>query len=151
MIAVIITPRQSLSIELFSCHLLQALHSLDVEKKRAAAAEEERKRAAAAAAAAEAQRQRDAEAAAAKKAQEAAAAKQKVRVTGCYLCRYFASRLGFPTHVPQAAAAASPQAAAAARIAGKPDIVTAARKGNISLVGYHITADPSSVNQKDKQ
>ena len=74
-----------MSIVLFSCHLLQALHSLDVEKKRAAAAEEERNRAAAAAAAAaEAQRQRDAEAAAAKKAQEeAAAAKQKVRVTGC--------------------------------------------------------------------
>ena len=41
---------------MFSCHLLQALHSLDAEKKRAAAA--------AAAAAAEAQRQRDAEAAA---------------------------------------------------------------------------------------
>ena len=74
-----------MSIVLFSCHLLQALHSLDVEKKRAAAAEEERNRAAAAAAAAEAQRQRDAEAAAAKKAQEeAAAAQKKVRVTGCY-------------------------------------------------------------------
>ena len=73
-----------MSIVLFSCHLLQALHSLDVEKKRAAAAEEERNRAAAAAAA-EAQRQRDAEAAAAKKAQEeAAAAQKKVRVTGCY-------------------------------------------------------------------
>ncbi len=65
--------------------MLQALHSLDVEKKCAAAAEEERHRAAAAAEAAEAQRQRDAEAAAAKKAQEeAAAVKQKVRVTGCF-------------------------------------------------------------------
>jgi hypothetical protein len=35
-------------------------------------------------------------------------------VTGCYFFRNFASRLGFPTHVPQAAAAASPQAAPAA-------------------------------------
>jgi hypothetical protein len=72
-----------------------------------------------------------------------------VRVTGCFLFRNLASRLGFPTHVPQAAAAASPQAAAAARIAGKPDIITAAMDGDISLVGDHITADPSSVNQED--
>jgi hypothetical protein len=74
-----------------------------------------------------------------------------VRVTGCYLFRNFASRLGFPTHVPQAAAAASPQAAAAARIAGKRDIITAAKYGDISLVGDHITADPSSVNKKDTE
>jgi hypothetical protein len=65
-----------------------------------------------------------------------------VRVAGCYLFRNFASRLGFPTHVPQAAAAA--------RIAGKPDIIRAARNGDISLVGDHITADPSSVHQKDE-
>ena len=71
-------------------------------------------------------------------------------MTGCYLFRNLASRLGFPTHVPQAAAAASPQAAAAARIAGRPNIITAAANGDISLVGDHITADPSSVHQKDE-
>jgi hypothetical protein len=51
-----------------------------------------------------------------------------------------ASRLGFPTHVPQAAAAA--------RVAGKSDIVTAARDGDISLVSDHIAADSSSVHKK---
>ena len=40
-------------------------------------------------------------------------------------------------------------AAAAARIAGKPDIITAAKNGDISLVGDHITARPSSIHQKD--
>ena len=67
------------------------------------------------------------------------------------LFRDFASHLGFPTHVPQAAAAVTPQAAAAARIAGKPDIITAARNGDISLVGDHITAQPSSIHQKDSE
>ena len=52
-----------------------------------------------------------------------------------------ASRLGFPTHVPQAAAAA--------RVAGKSDIHTAARDGDISLVSDHIAADSSSVHKKD--
>ncbi len=47
----------------------------------------------------------------------------------------------FPTHIPQAAAAAF--------IAGKPDIFTAARTGDISLVGHHVTAQPSCVNAKD--
>ena len=42
-----------------------------------------------------------------------------------------------------------PQAAAAAFIAGKPDIFTAAETGNISLVGHHVTAQPSCVNAKD--
>jgi hypothetical protein len=59
------------------------------------------------------------------------------------LFRNFASQLGFPTHVPQAAATA--------RIAGKPDIITAAMKGDISLVGDHITAQPSSIHQKDDE
>ena len=57
------------------------------------------------------------------------------------LFRYFASRLGFPTHVPQAAAAA--------RVAGKSDIITAAANGDISLVSDHIAADSSSVHKKD--
>ena len=57
------------------------------------------------------------------------------------LFRNFASRLGFPTHVPQAAAAA--------RVAGKSDIVTAAWSGDISLVSDHIAADSSSVHEKD--
>ena len=54
-----------------------------------------------------------------------------------------ASRLGFPTHVPQAAAAA--------RVAGKSDIITAARDGDISLVSDHIAADSSSVHKKDEK
>ena len=57
--------------------------------------------------------------------------------------RNFASHLGFPTHVPQAAAAA--------RVAGKKDIVEAARLGDISLVADHIAADSSSVHKKDSE
>ncbi len=67
------------------------------------------------------------------------------------LFRKFASRLGFPmtpTHVPQAATAVTPQAAAA-RIAGMPDIITATCHSNISLVRDHILAQPSSVHQTD--
>jgi hypothetical protein len=54
-----------------------------------------------------------------------------------------ASRLFFLTHVPQAAAAA--------RVAGKNDIFTAAQDGDISLVLDHIAADSSSVHKKDSQ
>jgi len=43
------------------------------------------------------------------------------------------------THVPQAAAA---------RIVGQPDIFTAARNGNLSLVKDHVLADETSVNKK---
>jgi hypothetical protein len=67
------------------------------------------------------------------------------------LFRNFASHLGFPTHVPQAAAAATPQAAAAARIVGKLDIFWAAMGGKISLVGDHITAQPSCIHQQDSE
>ena len=49
------------------------------------------------------------------------------------------------THVPQA------QAAAAARIVGQPDIITAAGNGNLSLVEDHVLADESSVNKKDSE
>jgi len=41
------------------------------------------------------------------------------------------------------------QAAAAARIQGKPDIFEAARSGDLSLVRDHLTADPSCVDRRD--
>jgi hypothetical protein len=44
-----------------------------------------------------------------------------------------------------------PQDDAALRIAGNSDIFTAALNGNISLVGDHITAVPSSVHKKNEQ
>ena len=52
----------------------------------------------------------------------------------------FASRLDSPTRVPQAAAAA--------RIVGKPDIFDAARTGDIELVLDHLTAVPAKANEK---
>jgi hypothetical protein len=42
-----------------------------------------------------------------------------------------------------------PQAAAAARIVGQPDIITAVGTGNLSLVKDHVLADETSVNKKD--
>ena len=42
------------------------------------------------------------------------------------------------------------QAAAAARIAGKADILTAAAIGDVALVQDHITADAACVGKKDK-
>jgi hypothetical protein len=42
-----------------------------------------------------------------------------------------------------------PQAAAAARVAGKDDVWTAATKGDTSLVGDHVLADAKCVNAKD--
>jgi hypothetical protein len=41
------------------------------------------------------------------------------------------------------------QAAAAARIAGKPDIFDAARSGDVKLVEDHCIADPACVHQRD--
>jgi hypothetical protein len=41
------------------------------------------------------------------------------------------------------------QAAAAARIQGKPDIIAAAESGDLSLVRDHVTADPSCVGRRD--
>ncbi len=41
------------------------------------------------------------------------------------------------------------QAAAAARIKGKPDIFRAAERGDLSLVRDHLTADPSCVGRQD--
>ena len=49
-----------------------------------------------------------------------------------------------PAHSPRV-----PQAAAAARVAGKDSMCDAARKGDVSLVGDHILADDQSVNTKD--
>ena len=42
------------------------------------------------------------------------------------------------------------QAAAAARIKGKPDIFKAAKSGDLSLVRDHVTADPSCVGRRDE-
>ena len=39
------------------------------------------------------------------------------------------------------------QAAAAARVKGKPDIIEAAKSGDLSLVRDHVTADPSCVGR----
>ena len=47
-----------------------------------------------------------------------------------------------PTHTPQAAAAA--------RVAGKPDIWEAAKTGDIQLLRDRLTADPAEVNAKDR-
>jgi len=41
------------------------------------------------------------------------------------------------------------QAAAAARIAGKADIFTAAENGDVALVQDHITADAACVGKQD--
>ena len=41
------------------------------------------------------------------------------------------------------------QAAAAARIAGKPDIFNAAASGDVKLVEDHCIADPACVHQRD--
>ena len=41
------------------------------------------------------------------------------------------------------------QAAAAARIAGKPDIFAAAKSGDLALVQDHVTADASCVGRRD--
>ena len=41
------------------------------------------------------------------------------------------------------------QAAAAARIAGKPDILTATANGNLELVEDHIIANPASIHVCD--
>ena len=40
-------------------------------------------------------------------------------------------------------------AAAAARIAGKPDIIEAAKSGDAALVQDHVIADAASVNTRD--
>ena len=42
-----------------------------------------------------------------------------------------------------------PQAAAAARVAGKDSVWAAAEKGDTSLVGDHVLADDKCVNAKD--
>ena len=49
-----------------------------------------------------------------------------------------------PAHSPRI-----PQAAAAARVAGKGDVLKAARIGDTSLVGDHFLADAECVNRKD--
>jgi hypothetical protein len=41
------------------------------------------------------------------------------------------------------------QAAAAARIQGKPDIIEAAKSGDLSLVRDHLTADPCCIGRRD--
>jgi hypothetical protein len=41
------------------------------------------------------------------------------------------------------------QAAAAARIAGKPDVIEAAKSGNIELVKDHVVADAGCVHKAD--
>jgi len=41
------------------------------------------------------------------------------------------------------------QAAAAARIAGKPDVLEAAKSGDTALVRDHIAADASCVHKRD--
>jgi hypothetical protein len=51
---------------------------------------------------------------------------------------------------PRVSATHVPQAAAAARIVGQPDILAAARNGNLSLVKDHVLADETSVNKKDE-
>ena len=49
-----------------------------------------------------------------------------------------------PAHPPRV-----PQAAAAARVAGKDDVWTAATKGDTSLVGDHVLADAKCVNKTE--
>ena len=82
-----------------------------------------------------------ADAAAAKKAQdEAAAAEKKVRsLLPCVGVKQAASAT---RHHPL-------QAAAAARIAGKPDIFAAMASGDLALVQDHVTADASCVGRRD--
>jgi hypothetical protein len=52
-----------------------------------------------------------------------------------------ASRPGAPIHLCL-------QAAAAARIAGKPSIIEAAKSGDIGLVRDHVTADPACIHKR---
>jgi hypothetical protein len=42
------------------------------------------------------------------------------------------------------------QAAAAARIVGKPDVINAARDGNIELVKDHVVADAGCVHKTNQ-
>jgi hypothetical protein len=49
-----------------------------------------------------------------------------------------------PAHSPRV-----PQAAAAARVAGKVSVWIAATKGDTSLVGDHVLADAECVNKTD--
>ncbi len=81
-----------------------------------------------------------ADAAAAKKAQdEAAAAEKKVR--GLLPCVGLKQAACATCHPPL-------QAAAAARIEGKPDIFAAMASGDLALVQDHLTADPSCVGRR---
>ena len=84
------------------------------------------------------QQKAEKEAAAAKKKQDEAAAAQDLAQRKV---RFVPPAVAF---LPRVAHACS-QAAAAASIKGKPDIIEAARRGDVKLVQDHLTADASCV------
>ena len=101
-----------------------------------------------------AQKKAQEEAAAAKKKQdEAAAAKKKqdeaaaAQAPAQRKVRFVPPAVAF---LPRVAHACS-QAAAAASIKGKPDIIQAAASGDIKLVQDHLTADASCVGCRDRE
>ena len=95
------------------------------------------------------------DAAAAKKKQEEAVAAQKKAQDEAAAAQDLAQRkVRFVppavAFLPRVAHACS-QAAAAASIKGKPDIIEAARSGDIKLVQDHLTADASCVGCRDSE
>ena len=57
--------------------------------------------------------------------------------------------INLPPAPAPAPAHASSSPPAPARIKGKPDILEAARSGDLSLVRDHVAADPSCVGRRD--
>jgi FtsZ-interacting cell division protein ZipA len=94
--------------------------------------------------AAAAQKKAQEEAAAAKKKQDEAAAAQ---APAQRKVRFVPPAVAF---LPRVAHACS-QAAAAASIKGKPDIIEAAKSGDIKLVQDHLTADASCVGCRESE
>ncbi len=65
-------------------------------------------------------------------------------------CVVVALRLSRPSLTPLLRVTIVLQAAAAARIAGKDEILKAAKDGDLQLVRDHVAADPASVHERDE-
>jgi hypothetical protein len=75
----------------------------------------------------------------------------EAKAAGCDAASAMAAGYDLPSLKTAGYGTAALQAAAAARIAGKPNIIEAAVKGDISLVGDHIAAEPSSIHQRNSE
>jgi hypothetical protein len=67
-----------------------------------------------------------------------------------YTCVVVTLRLSHPSLTPLLRVTIVLQAAAAARIAGKDDILKAAKDGDLQLVRDHVAADLASVHKRDE-